>query len=118
MNQIRQFTEAVDCLKTAIKTLFELRSELATAAISVKLIDCLDNIAHNDFMRATEDVWACSYQIYRVLYKSISEKLGKTSPIGLHNNNRDMAMMYIDAVRSITIDTDFEPLFKDKSWIK
>jgi hypothetical protein len=111
------FHEALRALKKSLAALSALESDLAAAAIAMKLVDALDSIIEHNVTRALKDVWSCVAAIQRVLYSSLSEHLSKTSKLAekgadvFEDDHKLAAEWFILSNAEITKDTGFEILF-------
>jgi len=115
---IEQYPEAIESLKRSLRILSAVDSELAAAAISMKLVDVLDSLVQKNFKQSLDDLWSCSFVIQRILYESFSEKLDKKSDKAIiakdsaeNKDYRTSALQYVAANLEITNDTGFNVLF-------
>jgi len=111
------FPEALRALKQSLAALSALESDLAAAAIAMKLVDCLDSMINRDLAQALDDIWSCVAAIQRILYRSLSEHLHKVSSAAeagaaiFDADHKLAAERYIRANAEISKDTGFEILF-------
>ena len=115
--ELGEFTEAVRYLKNALYILFELDSKLAAAAISVKLVDCLDSVAAGNIVQATNDVWVCSYNIYKILYESMAAKFEWSAISTPFVYGKEGAKAYASSLAVLTTGTVYHSTFaRERPW--
>ena len=117
---VEGFPEALRALRRDLRILVALESQLAAAAISFKLVDCLTALTKRDFKQALSDIWASSCVVRRNVYKSLSERYRKTSDraiaaeCSLDDCDYEQAsVQYMKANIEITKGTNIEILFEE-----
>ena len=116
--ELEGFPEAIKSLKRSLHILKATESELASAAISIKLVDVLDSIVSCKFLEALSEIWQCSYVIQHVLYSSISEstKINSNRMVAAECAAKDgdfrlATEQCFKANHEITVNTGLQALF-------
>ena len=113
-----QFPHALKTLKKSMHLLVELESSEALAAITVKMVDCVESLINDNQDQAISDLWACSYAIQRTIYLSLTTMLNKKSPwetaavfAAEKGNYQQAAFEYCRASADITKGYGYNALF-------